>query len=203
MGEKTALRAAEGGGAYRLTQAFLGGISVYTYCLFCETAKCRSVANAIMQKTSCRVILPKQVQHTWSKGKMVDIVHDLLPGYVFVYLEDQPLDIALLRSIHGIIRCLSSMEKKYELTGGDEQFALMLLHRDGVIGKTRVYQEGQMIRICEGAFAGVETKILRVNRRNMRMQIEIPFADRLVRTWVEYEIVKPVEEEENQRISGS
>lgn len=165
---------------------------MYTYCLFCETAKCSSVAIAVMQRTHCRAIYPRQVQHTWSKGKMVDIEHDLLPGYVFVYVEQAPLDMSLLRSIQGIIRCLSSQEKQYELSGGDEQFALMLLQKDGVIGKTKVYQEGQMIRICEGAYAGVETKILRVNRRNMRMQIEIPFASQKIKTWVEYELVESV-----------
>lgn len=168
---------------------------MYTYCLFCDTVKCQSIARAIMQTIPCRAFSPKQVQHTWSKGEMVDIVHDLLPGYVFVYLEDQPLDISALRSVQGIIRCLSSMDRQYELTGADEQFALMLLQKDGVIGKTKVYEEGQMIRICQGAFEGVETKILKVNRRNMRMQIEIPFAGRPVRTWVEYEVVKPVEED--------
>ncbi len=68
------------------------------------------------------------------------------------------------------------MEKQYELTGSDEAFALMLLRQNGIIGKTQVYQEGQMIRICEGAYEGIETRILKVNRRNMRMQIEIPFA---------------------------
>lgn len=166
---------------------------MFTYCLFCETAKCRSVVNAVMQMISCRAIYPKQVQHTRSQGKMVDIEHDLLPGYVFLYSEGEPLDITQLRSIQGIIRCLSNMEKQYELTGSDEQFALMLLQKNGVIGKTQVYQEGQMIRICEGAFQDIEAKILRVNRRNMRMEIEIPFAGRPVHTWVEYEIVKPVE----------
>ena len=59
---------------------------MYTYCFFCETGKCQSVANAVMQKTPCRVILPKQVQHTWSKGKMADIVHNLLPGYMLLNL---------------------------------------------------------------------------------------------------------------------
>ena len=165
---------------------------MYTYCLFCETAKCRSVAISVMQRVHCRAIYPRQVQHTWSKGKMVDIEHDLLPGYVFVYVEQDPLDMSLLRSIQGIIRCLSSQEKQYELSGSDEQFALMLLQKDGVIGKTKVYQEGQMIRICEGAYAGVETKILKVNRRNMRMQIEIPFASQKIKTWVEYELVESV-----------
>ena len=145
---------------------------MYTYCLFCEAAKCCSVVSVVMQKTRCRAIYPKQVQHTWSKGKMVDIEHALLPGYVFLYAEHAPLVISLVRSIQGVIRCLSSQDQQYELTGSDEQFALMLLQKDGVIGKTKVYQEGQMIRICEGAYEGVETRILKVNRRNMRMQIE-------------------------------
>lgn len=166
---------------------------MFTYCLFCETLKCEYVANTIMHRLSCRAISPKTIQHTWSEGKMVDIEHDLLPGYVFLYFENAPLDIASLRSIQGIIRCLSSTDKQFELSGSDEAFALMLLQKDGVIGKTPVYQEGQMIRICEGAYEGVETKILKVNRRNMRMQIEIPFAGRQVRTWVEYEIVKSFE----------
>ena len=71
---------------------------MYTYCLFCETGKCGYVARAVMQRIPCRTLSPKQVQHTWSKGKMVDIVHDLLPGYVFVYAEGQPLDIAPIRA---------------------------------------------------------------------------------------------------------
>lgn len=166
---------------------------MYTYCLFCETAKCQNIARSLMNKLPCRAFSPKQVQHTWSKGQMVDIVHDLLPGYVFVYLEDQKLDIASLHSVQGILRCLCSQDRQYELAGADEQFALMLLQKDGVIGKTKVYEEGQMIRICQGAFEGVETKILKVNRRNMRMQIEIPFAGRPVKTWVEYEVVKSVD----------
>lgn len=161
---------------------------MYIYCLFCETVKCGYVARTAEEKFGCRAICPKQVQHTWHKGDMVDIVHDLLPGYVFLYLE-QALDIAAVRTIHGVIRCLSDGDGQYRLTGGDEQFALMLLHKDGVIGKTKVYQEGQMIRICEGVYEGVETRILKVNRQKGRMQIEIPFAHRTIKTWVEFEIV--------------
>ncbi len=120
---------------------------MYTYCLFCETGKCGYVAKTLAKRLSCRAIYPKQIQHTWSKGKMVDIEHDLLPGYVFLYLEDMPLNVASLYQVQGIIRCLSSTDKQFELTGSDESFAMMLLHKDGVIGKTQVYKEGQMIRI--------------------------------------------------------
>ena len=160
------------------------------YCLFCETIRCGYVARSIERVFGFRAISPKQVQHTWSEGRMVDIEHDLLPGYVFVYLEDGTLDISRLRSIQGVIRCLTASGSGYELSGSDEQFAMMLYHSGGIIGRTKVYREGQMIRICKGVFEGVETKILKVNRHKSRMQIELPFAHMLVRTWVQYEIVQ-------------
>ena len=159
------------------------------YCLFCETAKCEFVTRIAVQKLGCRPIYPKQIQHTWSKGKMVDIEHDLLPGYVFLYVDSGELDVKTAQSIQGVIRCLGTADREYELTGGDEQFALMLLHCGGVIGKTKVYEEGQMIRVCKGAFEGLETKILKVNRQKGRMLIEIPFAHMPLKTWVEYDIV--------------
>ena len=65
----------------------------------------------------------------------------------------------------------------------------------GIIGKTKVYEEGNRIRVCEGAYAGLETKILKVDRQKKRMQIEIPFAKLLIRTWVEFEIAEKLETE--------
>ena len=144
----------------------------------------------------CRAIYPKQIQHTWPKGKMIDLEHDLLPGYVFLYAADQPLSVVSLHSIKGVIRVLQDQDRRCELSGSDEQFALMLLRKNGVIGKTRVYREGQMIRICESAYEGVETRILKVNHRNKRMQIEIPFANQSVKTWVQYELVEDADGEE-------
>lgn len=161
------------------------------YCLFCETGKCSGIAKAAEDLFPCRAIAPKQVQHRWSRGKPCDIIHDLLPGYVFLYFEDNRPEISRLRSLNGVIRCLSDTEGRCELGGNDESFALSLLQCNGVIGKTRVYRDGDRIRIREGAFEGVQAEIVKVDRRRARMMIEIPFANRSVRTWVEYEIVEP------------
>ncbi len=175
---------------YRIEMAKLcpGGQEMYTYCVFCETVRCDYVARTAEQTLHCKSVSPKQVQHTWFQGKMVDVLHDLFPGYVFMY-TDEPMDILRIQKIHGVIRCLSSSEGMYELTGADRQFALMLFQHQGIIGKTKVYEEGQFIRICQGAFEGVETRILKVNRHKQRMLIEIPFANMPVKTWVEFEIV--------------
>lgn len=176
------------------------------YCLFCETGKCATLAKIAEDRFGCRAISPKQIQHTWRDGKHVDLEHDLLPGYLFLYFEDDRPEkpesgnaelkelktrVSELQALHGVIRCLSDTDKNYELTGNDEAFALALLSKNGIIGKTQVYQEGDRIKICTGAFEGLETRIVKVDHRGSRMMIEIPFANQMVRTWVEYEIVEP------------
>ena len=162
-----------------------------TYCLFCETSKTAFIAKAVAEMTGGKTLRPRQIQHTWAKGGGTrDVENDLMPGYIFLYC-DAKADISRINTLQGVIRCLSSTAGEYELTGQDEQFALMLLEKNGVIGKTRVYQEGQRIRIAGGAFEGVTAKILKVERRLSRMQVEIPFARQQVKTWVEYEIVEP------------
>ena len=126
---------------------------------------------------------------------MVDLESDLLPGYVFLYFEQKQERIELFSLMDGVFRCLGKPDDGYELTGSDERFAMVLLNHHGMIGKTKVYREGQRIRVCRGAFEGLETKILKVNHRNSKMLIEIPFANRSVQCWVEYEIVEASETE--------
>ena len=164
---------------------------MYCYCLFCETAKCASVAaEAEKRMPIVRAIRPQRVQHTRTRDHTADPVHDLLPGYVFLYAKEKITDFSVLRTMNGFLRCLCDHERCYELQDADERFAMMLLEKNGVIGKTRVYQEGDRIRLCEGAFSGVTAEILKVDRRNMRMLIELPFAHTMARTWVEYETVQ-------------
>ena len=163
---------------------------MYSYCLFCETLKCVSIKRKIEQFSNCRVIQPRVVQHTWSGGRPVDRENDLLPGYLFLYSEERLEEFSPFRRLDGVLRILGNRDDGYALSGSDEQFAMILLSMDGVIGKTPVYEEGQWIHLADRAFAGIEAKILKVNRRNKRMQIELPFADTLVKTWIEYEMVE-------------
>ena len=165
---------------------------MFTYCLFCRSEKCGTIAEALNRLGVCRAIYPKQVQHIRRQGVPLDLMHDMLPGYVFLYSNEE-LDIFALRKTPGVLKCLGDRENSFCLTGSDEQFALMLRERGGVIGKTQVYAEGDRIRLKEGSFAGVEAEILKVNRRNSRMQIQICFAGNPVRPWVEYEIVEPAD----------
>ena len=125
---------------------------------------------------------------------MVDIPRALLPGYVFLYSDEGEWELDRLKLIDGYIKCLSDFHGNFRLAGDDEQFALMLLSNGGVLGKTKVYEVDQIIQVCEGVYKGIKAQVLKVDRRNARMQIELPFAGRSVKTWVEYEIVKEADE---------
>lgn len=162
---------------------------MYCYCLFCETQKCQAVVSLIESKLGCRALYPKQVQHIRKQGEMMDLERDLLPGYVFFYAESASVVFPKDLHINGILKILRNLDGSCELRDEDEQFALMILERQGRIGRTKVYEEGREIQISKGAFGGARSKILKLDRRNGRMQIEISFAGQKVRTWVEYEII--------------
>ena len=169
------------------------GMHMYTYCVFCDTSRSRRIAMLAERLYNCRAISPQREQLKWVKKVPVRERHDLLPGYVFLYSEPPIQRPSSLRSIPGVIRCLSDQEHQYVLQGNDEKFALMLLDKEGVIGSVKVFQEGDRIRVCDGMYAGLETRILKINKRNLRMLIEIPFAGMQVKSWVEYVMVRETE----------
>ena len=144
-----------------------------------------------MQVYSCRAISPKQIQHTWDKGQYVDRERDLLPGYVFLYSEEPirlPQDIR--RNLDRIIRSLRTTDYEYRLQGADEQFAMMLYRKNGIVGKTEVTEENGRFTICDETFRDVPVEILKVDRRDERMKISMSVAGRKVQTWVQYNIVQ-------------
>jgi len=164
---------------------------MYVYCLFCDTTKCNYVVHAATQLMPCEASSPKQVQHTYVSAtrRMEDRLHQLLPGYVFLYSQE-PLKITDIRQIPDIIRVMRNQDDAYELAGPDEAFAMMLYHRNGVLGKTEVHEDDGILKFRDGAFAGLKAFIRKVDRRNHRMYVEIFLLDQQVKTWLEYEIVE-------------
>lgn len=162
---------------------------MYVYCLFCDTMKCNYVIHAATQLMNCEACSPKQVQHTYVSAthKMTDRIRQLFPGYVFLY-STEALKITEIRKLPDVIRVIRNREDSYELTGPDEAFAMMIYHRNGVLGKTQVYEDEGTLYIKDGAFAGVKAEIKKVDRRNHRMQVELFFVQQAMKTWLEYEV---------------
>ena len=150
---------------------------MYTYCLFCETGRCDHVAKSIMRKISCRALYPKQVQHTWSKGKMVDIIHDLLPGYVF-WETDNLSRIQDIKKEEGFIGFLPNDNGIKPLSAKDTELVTSFLQYGRVIPILNVeFDVNDRIVIVDGMFKGMEGYISDVNRSNKRINFAVTLMD--------------------------
>ena len=168
---------------------------MYTYCLFCDTVKCRAVANAVMQRIPCRAIYPKQVQHTWSHGKMVDIEHDLLPGYVFLFSEERLVDYDTFAGIDGVIRRVGRTETGYELEGADRDFAFGLLEKDGKVGALKMVKVGETVRLEDSLFDGSEGVVTKIDYRKERARVDFKFEGNDCHAWVAVDGIRPLKKE--------
>ena len=162
---------------------------MYAYCLFCETIKCEAVVEDIRRRYGWRVFYPKIIQRKWVKGTALEELRTLLPGYVFVY-TDEPVEYprAAFR-LSFVVRLLGDEEVNYVLQADDEKFAMMLLGCGGTIGILKAYQEGDRVKLAEGALGGIEGEIIKLDRRHGRAKIQYQFAGTACTTWVGYDLI--------------
>ena len=164
---------------------------MYAYCYFCETQKCSTIAALIRRTLNETCFSPEIIQRKWTKGICEEIRHPWLPGYIFVYTSEI---INPRFPIDGIIRCLGNEE----LQGQDRDFAVMLYHKNGVIGSAPLVQEGERCVLVDPSWQGMHGTIIRMDRGRQRCCIEFEF-DGISRTiWVGYDLVN-TESSENQQ----
>ena len=160
-----------------------GVIHMYAYCLFCETQRCKTIAEYINKTHEYQCLYPQIIQRKWVKGIPAEENHDWLPGYLFLYSEQK---IRPRFDISGIIRCLGNGE----LTGQDLRFAEMIYRKNGIIGCVSLVQEGDRCRILDPAWQEITGKVIKMDRGRRRCCIEYEF-DGTVRTiWAGYDILK-------------
>lgn len=160
-----------------------------SYCLFCHSSKCASIALLLPQRMACRAIYPRFVQRKWVRGSCREEVRDYLPGYVFVYTDEPIPSPGALRSMDGVLRLLGREENGYRLDGEDERFSRMLYANDGVIGILRAREVGDRIRLAADSLPGYEGDVIKVDRRKGRAQILIRFDDKEVKLWVGFDLI--------------
>ena len=163
---------------------------MHYYCLFCETQRCRIIAELIRRTTPYRSLSPEIIQRKWVQGKMKEVRHQWLPGYVFLYSEEP---IRPWFPYLGIIRWLG----RNELEGQDLDFARTIEQNDGVMGTVRLAEVGDRCVIDDPAWNGVHGTVVRLDRGRKRCQVEFEFDNKKHTVWVGYEIVKPAEPAEN------
>lgn len=145
-------------------------IMEYVYCLFCETRRCSAVAELLQGKVVDRAFSPQIVKRQRKAEENIDMLYDLLPGYVFAYSNTELSNISVLR-VDGVIRILGSSDNGYCLSGAEKDFADGLLEREGRIDVMKVIRVGDMVFLEDELFSGQRGKILEIDYRKQRAKL--------------------------------
>ena len=168
----------------------------YTHvqCLFCETGKEKRVVEAIHDKHWGHALFAQRVKTMWRDQQWVEEVAPLLPGYVFVYLDQEDGVYRNDLNISHVIRVLTYGEGQDKLTGRDLEFANWLWHMGGQIGVMKAAQIGDRVEITDGVFKELHGTIIRMNRRRKKICVSLDTQGIPMQIWLSYELCEESEE---------
>ena len=117
----------------------------------------------------------------------------LLPGYVFVYLPEEPRPVNWW-TFSGVIRPLGYGEGRRDyLAGSDLAFAQWVWQKEGNISHVKVVAAGDRIEIADGLFSRMRGTIIRVDRRKKTCCVALDTSGIIRQVWLPYELVEPVD----------
>ena len=163
---------------------------MYSYCIFCATARCDAIASAIRQKFGYTAFSPRIIQRKWVKGECLEEEKAYLPGYVFMYSQRPITEFREIRMMEGVGRYLGDREDDYRLRGDDRSFAELLYAHGGTIGIMKTYREGDRVRLARNMLGSFEGEIVRLDRRKGRAQLQYNFDGNSYKVWVGYEMIE-------------
>ena len=164
---------------------------MHVYCLYCQTQRCKTIANLLQIQGIQRAFAPQIMQKQRKEGKNETIFRDLLPGYVF-FFHDEPLESYQLyeHSINGIVRRIGRADEEYELHGPDREFALNLYEKNGLVGTMKIVKIGETVTLDDPLFNNCQGKITAIDYRKERARVDFVFNNTACHTWIAIESVK-------------
>jgi len=163
---------------------------MYIYCVYCATQRCDRIAEVMEACGVRRAFSPKIVRHQRRRGQNETVYYDLLPGYVFMYSDQEILGLTEYRWIDGIIREAGRAEDRYDLTGEDRRFAEQLYEKDGLVGAMSLVRRGEQVSLSDPLFQGSRGVITRIDYRKQRVRVDFSFNNTACHTWVAIDSVK-------------
>ena len=170
----------------------------YVRCLFCHGGEEYKLAQLIEYLGYGKPLIPRKVKRIYRQGKWQEEEQKMLPGYVFVFSEQQ-IPFRAVLSLPPVIRVLRYADDlEGYLEGQDRALAEMLLEREGRIGALEALKEGDFIHITDGLLSQYGGKVLRMDRRKQMAEVELNVAGDINRVWLSYEILEIRNEETNK-----
>ena len=168
----------------------------YARCLFCNTGKEEAVVESIHKKGWGRAIFPQRARTRWTRGQCEERLEPLLPGYVFVYSDQEEIPYGQWLGLRHVIRVLHYPEGGETLRGGDLEFARWLWKLQGKVGAMKAIQVGDRIEIADGVFRSLNGVVTRMDRRRKTIRVRLNTEGFIRQIWLSYQVVEKLEQPE-------
>lgn len=162
----------------------------YIFCVFCLFNTEYSVAR-ILEDQGFDCLIPHSRRVVVKRGVKVSEQRKLLPGYIFIRTDSlTPRQEMIVRRADNVIRILSYQDGSYNLMDRDREFVLWLWDKKGSLDISRVYKEGDRIRVIDGPLKDHEGSIVSVNIKRRCVAIQAADNSLLGRIWCSIEVVE-------------
>ena len=154
-----------------------------SYCVYCKSGSekklvlliTKSVKELLEQRIE--VLFPVRVMNQKKGGKWQKVSQPLIPGYIFLYLDDEtPFPLFLIKNERNAYKILRNSDFTLALRGSDEQYAQWVYNHQGKIKPSRVlFKEGKIIKVVDGPLSDLQGKIVKVDRHHKRVHVQFNF----------------------------
>ena len=131
-----------------------------------------SIADA---SSANQIVFPRREMMQRRLGRFYRKYQPLFPGYLFLLTPSQDKDLfRMLSRQPGVMQFLPGKGKIYPLSDEDIELIQPFLRNNGHVPLIAVeFNEKDLIVIKNGAFQGLEGRIIKVDRRRRRMKVSL------------------------------
>lgn len=119
------------------------------------------------------IVFSKEFIHNY-RGEKTKIIKPLFPGYIFVQNEIQHVtDIVKQNLKNELIYPLNAEGKILKVREDEMKLLFLSSDENGIFQMSECYQEGNNVKILKGPLKNINGKILWINKRKKKAQVEI------------------------------
>lgn len=145
------------------------------YCLYCKTGSELIVAKNINKVSkNFTAVAPTKILREKRKGIWEDKKQVLLPGYVFIYGENE-INSTNKDYIFNAYKLLEYDTGQKELAGSDYEYAMWAYRHNGSIATSKVLAEGKSVKVIDGPLLDLSGKIVKLDKHKQKAWVEIEF----------------------------
>jgi len=168
---------------------------------YIKIAKTLFKSRNLPEEVTGRLLWPRRKITIRKRGKSVETLAPIYPGYIFLEAEDISTEVYwLLKRVVGFYRFLKNNQEIEPLGENDKRILLHFLSFGDVVEKSLVtFDENQKIQVVNGPMKGLEGRIVKVDKRKKRAKIMLSLYENAFLVDFGFDVLEQVEQGDEEK----